>query len=72
MSRFLAQENVRHFKAAEDGQKARSQQEGVPTVEIKIVGTVANDSLQEELEARYGVGFAQWVIDGLNKSRNKH
>jgi len=26
-----------------------------------------NDSLYHELELRYGGGFAQWVVDGLNK-----
>jgi len=27
----------------------------------------ANDSLYNELEMRYGGGFAQWIIDGLKK-----
>lgn len=27
----------------------------------------ANDTLYEILERRYGGGFAQWVIDGLNR-----
>lgn len=28
---------------------------------------VANDTLYHALEMRYGGGFAQWVIDGLQK-----
>ncbi len=28
-----------------------------------------NDTLYEDLEARYGSGFAQWIIDGLNKGK---
>jgi hypothetical protein len=28
---------------------------------------VANDVLYASLELRYGPGFAQWVIDGLDK-----
>ena len=27
----------------------------------------ANDSLYSILEARYGGGFAQWIVDGLHK-----
>jgi hypothetical protein len=29
----------------------------------------SNDRLQEELEARYGAGFAQWLIDDLKKKK---
>jgi hypothetical protein len=27
----------------------------------------ANDDLQETLELRYGSGFAQWVVDGIEE-----
>ncbi len=30
---------------------------------------VANDTLYKELEMRYGGGFAQWIIDDLNRTK---
>lgn len=36
------------------------------TLKIRKGADAANDSLYEELEARYGGGFAQWVTDRLN------
>lgn len=30
---------------------------------------VANDTLYDYLESRYGGGFAQWVVDGMDRRR---
>jgi hypothetical protein len=39
---------------------------------LKVVQTndASNDTLYGDLEARYGCGFAQWLIDDLNKQKN--
>jgi len=45
--------------------KRVSSQDGVGRI-VNFYTT--NDSLYQELELRYGGGFAQWVVDGLNKA----
>jgi hypothetical protein len=67
MSSNLAKEKLRLFPVVENDNTVRWVQR-LPLADGESrVQPVEHDLLYEELERRYGGGFAQWVIDGLKK-----